>query len=80
MAEARPGRLPARARTGTPPTETWNKWGRWGTFDFHSHSNPKPICYAVAFDPDGWKRVSNDLVREAGVQPAAALLVLPADR
>ena len=48
-------------------TETWNRWGRWGTFDFHSHSNPKPICYAAAFDPDGWKRVSNDLVRESGV-------------
>lgn len=48
-------------------TETWNRWGRWGTFDFHSHASPKPICYAVAFDPDGWKRVSNDLVREAGV-------------
>jgi hypothetical protein len=48
-------------------TEMWNRWGRWGTFDFHTHSNPKPICYAVAFDPDGWKRVSNDLVREAGV-------------
>jgi len=48
-------------------TEMWNKWGRWGAFDFHSHTNPKPICYAVAFDPDGWKRVSNDLVREAGV-------------
>lgn len=48
-------------------TEMWNRWGRWGTFDFHQHTNPKPICYAVAFDPDGWKRVSNDLVREAGV-------------
>ena len=48
-------------------TETWNQWGRWGAFDFHSHVNPKPICYAVAFDPDGWKRVSNDLVRESGV-------------
>ncbi|MGH8916944.1 MAG: FAD-dependent oxidoreductase, partial [Actinomycetes bacterium] len=47
--------------------EMWNRWGRFGTFDFHQHSNPKPICYAVAFDPDGWKRVSNDLVREAGV-------------
>ncbi|MER7503783.1 FAD-dependent oxidoreductase [Nonomuraea pusilla] len=47
--------------------DMWNKWGRWGTFDFHSHTQPKPICYAVAFDPDGWKRVSNDLVREAGV-------------
>lgn len=47
--------------------ETWNKWGRYGIFDFHSHVQPKPICYAAAFDPDGWKRVSNDLVREAGV-------------
>lgn len=47
--------------------ETWNRWGRWGAFDFHQHTNPKPICYAVAFDPDGWKRVSNDLVRESGV-------------
>lgn len=48
-------------------TEMWNKWGRFGTFDFHTHTTPKPICYAAAFDPDGWKRVSNDLVREAGV-------------
>lgn len=47
--------------------EMWNRWARWGAYDFHSHTNPKPICYAVAFDPDGWKRVSNDLVREAGV-------------
>jgi hypothetical protein len=47
--------------------ETWNRWGRYGVFDFHQHVTPKPICYAVAFDPDGWKRVSNDLVREAGV-------------
>ncbi|WP_332603182.1 FAD-dependent oxidoreductase [Arthrobacter sp. S2(2024)] len=48
-------------------TELWNKWSRYGTFDFHAHGLPKPICYAAAFDPDGWKRVSNDLVREAGV-------------
>jgi hypothetical protein len=45
----------------------WNKWGRWGVFDFHSHGSPKPITYAAAFDPDGWKRVSNDLVQESGV-------------
>ncbi len=56
---------PESDRRSSP--EMWNKWGRWGTFDFHSHVKPKPICYAVAFDPDGWKRVSNDLVREAGV-------------
>ncbi len=47
--------------------ETWNKWGRWGLFNLHSHQKPKPICYAVAFDPDGWKLVSNELLQEAGV-------------
>lgn len=47
--------------------EMWARWGRWGTFDFQSHVNPKPICYAVSFDPDGWKRVSNDLIQESGV-------------
>lgn len=47
--------------------EMWNKWGRWGAFDFHSHGKPKPITYAAAFDPDGWKRVSDELVEEAGV-------------
>lgn len=56
---------PAGDRHGS--VEMWNKWSRWGTFDFHSHAKPKPICYAVSFDPDGWKRVSNDLVREAGI-------------
>ncbi|MFB6958414.1 FAD-dependent oxidoreductase [Streptomyces sp. NPDC056309] len=56
---------PTEDRYSSP--EMWAKWGRWGAFDFHSHTNPKPICYAVAFDPDGWKRVSNDLVRESGV-------------
>jgi hypothetical protein len=67
-------RLQAAGLAVVPPAEDrrtsqelWNKWGRYGTFDFHSHSTPKPICYAAAFDPDGWKRVSNDLVREAGV-------------
>ncbi|WP_327664794.1 MULTISPECIES: FAD-dependent oxidoreductase [unclassified Streptomyces] len=56
---------PVEDRYSSP--EMWAKWGRWGSFDFHQHINPKPICYAVAFDPDGWKRVSNDLVRESGV-------------
>jgi hypothetical protein len=56
---------PPHERVSSP--EMWAKWGRWGAFDFHSHAEPKPICYAVAFDPDGWKRVSNDLVRESGV-------------
>ena len=56
---------PVEDRRGSE--DMWNKWGRWGTFDFHSVAKPNPICYAVAFDPDGWKRVSNDLVRDAGV-------------
>lgn len=56
---------PAEERTTSQ--ELWNKWGRWGTFNFHSHTNPKPICYAVAFDPDAWKSTSIDLVRESGV-------------
>ncbi|WP_030179875.1 FAD-dependent oxidoreductase [Streptomyces sp. NRRL S-813] len=56
---------PPEDRYSSP--ETWARWGRWGAFDFHSHTSPKPICYAVSFDPDGWKRVSNDLIRESGV-------------
>jgi hypothetical protein len=29
---------------------------------------PPPIVFAAAFDPDGWKRVSNDMVEEAGIE------------
>lgn len=46
----------------------YRRWGRWGTFDFHSHRTPSPICFASAFDPDAWKRVSLDLVEELGIQ------------
>ena len=45
----------------------YRKWSRWGLFDFNIHTQPHPICYAVAFDPDGWKRASDDMVAEAGV-------------
>ncbi|MBI3711160.1 MAG: FAD-dependent oxidoreductase [Proteobacteria bacterium] len=45
----------------------WRKWSRWGAFDFMSHSKPHPIVFAAAFDPDGWKRVSDELVRECGI-------------
>ena len=47
--------------------ETWRRWSRWGLFDLYARGPKKSVVYAVAFDPDGWKRVSNDLVREAGV-------------
>jgi FAD dependent oxidoreductase len=45
----------------------WRKWSRWGVFDFTAHSKPQPINYSAAFDPDGFKRVSNELVAEAKV-------------
>ena len=47
--------------------EMWRRWSRWGLFDLYDKGPKKSIVYAVAFDPDGWKRVSNDLVAEAGV-------------
>jgi FAD dependent oxidoreductase len=43
------------------------KWAHWGLFDFRSSSKPMPIVMAAAFDPDGWKRMSNELIAEAGV-------------
>ena len=46
----------------------WEKWSRWGVFDFHTQSMPHPVCYAAAFDPDGYKRASNDLIKESGVK------------
>ena len=48
--------------------EMWKKWSRWGCIDFHKTGIPQPIIHAVAFDPDCFKRVSFDLVREAGVE------------
>jgi hypothetical protein len=58
----------------TPPEEDWiadeakfQQWARWGVYNFHSHEKPQPVCYASAFDPDGFKRASNDMVAEAGV-------------
>lgn len=44
------------------------KWLRWGTFDFHSKQKPQPICFAAAFDPDAWKRVSMELVMQHGIE------------
>ena len=46
----------------------WRKWARWGVHDFRSTAKPLPIVMAAAFDPDGWKRVSNDMITEAGVE------------
>ena len=47
--------------------DAWRRWARWGCNDFRARGKPQPIVYAAAFDPDGWKRVSDDVVVEAGV-------------
>ena len=44
------------------------RWYRYGTFDFHTHESPHPICFAAAFDPDGWKRAALEMVQEAGIE------------
>ena len=58
--------FPPEAERGHDPT-MFRKWSRWGLFDFNVRTRPHPICYAVAFDPDGWKRASDDMVQEAGI-------------
>ena len=56
---------PESDRLGT--IEMSQKWRRWGVHDFHSKANPQPITYAVAFDPDAWKRTSIALVKENNI-------------
>jgi hypothetical protein len=58
--------VPPEAERRSDPA-LWRKWARWGVFDFHSHVKPQPICYAAAFDPDGYKRVANAMIGEAKV-------------
>jgi hypothetical protein len=57
---------PPEAERGHDPA-MFRKWSRWGLFDFNTRTKPHPICYAVAFDPDGWKRASDDMVAEAKI-------------
>ena len=45
----------------------FRKWARWGCHDFRAQTKPEPIVFAAAFDPDGWKRCSNDMIRDSGV-------------
>ena len=58
---------PPDAERGHDPA-MFRKWSRWGVFDFNTRTKPHPICYAVAFDPDGWKRASDDMVAEAKIE------------
>ena len=68
-------RMAARGLATYPRAKDWGtdpaslrRWTRWGAFDFHTHSKPHPICFAAAFDPDAWKRVSLEMVQEQGIQ------------
>lgn len=56
---------PERERGHDPAM--YRKWSRWGLFDFNVRTRPHPICYAVAFDPEGWKQTSFDMITEAGI-------------
>jgi FAD dependent oxidoreductase len=56
---------PEDERLGT--VEMSRKWARWGLHDFHSKEKPQPITYAVAFDPDAWKRTSLALLKEHNI-------------
>jgi len=58
---------PPESDWGTDP-EHVRKWTRWGLFNFHKSGPIKPIVHAVAFDPEGWKDVSNQLILESGVE------------
>jgi glycine/D-amino acid oxidase-like deaminating enzyme len=68
-------RLDALGGAVYPPPEdcfvasdaAWARWGRWGLQDNYARTQPKSITYAVSFDPEAWKLVSLDLLREAGV-------------
>ena len=46
--------------------EMWEKWSRWGVFDFHL-PKPHPIIFAASFDPDGFKQAALDMVGEANI-------------
>src|SRR4051794_32010444 len=36
----------------------WDRWSRWGLYDYTQPGRIKPVVYATAFDPDGWKRAA----------------------
>lgn len=57
-----------RSEANRGAEETWRRWARWGTFDFHARMNPPPVVFAASFDPDGFKSAANEMASEAGVR------------
>jgi flavin-dependent dehydrogenase len=66
LAQRKLATFPREHEWGALP-ESYRRWARWGAFDFHSHDKPHPVCFAAAFDPDGWKRVALEMVEEMGI-------------
>src|SRR5437764_679547 len=53
----------------TNDAEVRDRWVRWGFEELYGKKRPKPIIYSAAFDPEGWKQVSQEMILEAGVKP-----------
>jgi len=47
-----------------PEYEQWSSWG----FQYLMAPRPRPLTYAVSFDPETYKRVSEQLLVDAGVK------------
>jgi hypothetical protein len=58
---------PPRADCFRNDAEVRDRWVRWGFEELYARKRPKPIVYAAAFDPEGWKQASQEMVLEAGV-------------
>jgi hypothetical protein len=58
---------PPRADCFRNDAEVRDRWVRWGFEELYAKKRPKPIVYAAAFDPEGWKQASQEMVLEAGV-------------
>src|SRR5260370_7479259 len=67
MAARKLGSFPRSDEWGDDPA-AYRRWGRWGTFDFHSQKTPHPVCFAAAFDPDAMKRVALEMVESLGIK------------
>ena len=50
--------------TSHPDYEWWSSWG----FQYLIHPHPRPLTYAVSFDPETFKRVSEQMLKDAGVR------------
>lgn len=50
-----------------PEDPDYERWASWG-FLYHFVPEPRPLTYAVSFDPEAYKRVSEEMLLDAGVK------------